>query len=174
MNNGYQDICDRIAEEPLWWDERAVPRYVEFSPEETANIYCEEALLLEIACQECGRRFQVCMSADRMDSYRWALNGEVGKAMEEDRPINKDAIMDVMPDATLAESVRSDAIHYGDPPNVGCCAAGATMNSVPIRVLEFWSQEKPEGSKFREWTRHPELEVEIHADWAVDWDRTPR
>ena len=39
---------------------------------------------------------------------------------------------------TLSERIRDMTIAYGDPPNIGCCPAGPTMNSVPRRVLEYW------------------------------------
>lgn len=32
-------------------------------------------------------------------------------------------------------------IHYGDPPNVWCCAAGNTMNSEHVRVIERWRRD---------------------------------
>lgn len=59
-------------------------------------------------------------------------------------------------------SERIDTLHYGDPPNVGCCAAGPTMNSEPIRVLEFWRLVD-----FK-WERVPELEVDLTAPWKPD------
>jgi len=34
--------------------------------------------------------------------------------------------------------------HYGDPPNIDCCAAGPTMNVELIRVIEHWKQDKHE------------------------------
>lgn len=43
-------------------------------------------------------------------------------------------------------------IFYGDPPNVGCCPAGATMSSVSLHVIEFW-QRGPSG-----WTRNKPYE----------------
>lgn len=63
-------------------------------------------------------------------------------------------------------SERIDTLHYGDPPNVGCCAAGATMNSVPIRVLQFWRRGKPKVSDWV-WERVPELEVDLTAPWEA-------
>jgi hypothetical protein len=60
-------------------------------------------------------------------------------------------------DGSLAGAVEADTIHYGDPPNAGCCAAGPTMNSVPLRVLEFWAQGGPGPQRF-DWIRRPKLE----------------
>ena len=113
MNHHYKDIRDRIAEEPEWFDEHAVPRYGAFSPKESANIYAKQVALVLIACQNCGRRFKVCFSACRLVI---ASGGDLWRAITE----------------------RS--IHYGDPPNIECCPAGPTMNSEPIAVLEAWER----------------------------------
>jgi hypothetical protein len=134
MNRYYGDILDKIKEEPLWFDESAVPRYCAFSPNEIADIYAEECVLLLIECQGCRKEFNVVMSFYRMD----AVYGE----------------------KLLSADVSS--LHYGDPPNVDCCAAGPTMNSVPKKVIEFWSR----GGESREWCRIKELEIDIKCDWA--------
>jgi hypothetical protein len=55
--------------------------------------------------------------------------------------------------ASLSEEIAF--IHYGDPPNSGCCPAGATMNCIDLRVLQFWARA---GST---WVRSPELEIEL-------------
>jgi hypothetical protein len=132
MNHHYKDIRDKLGE-PLWWDEYAVPRYCEFAPDETGDIYAREAVLLEIACQDCGTRFKVCMTTPPYTQ----------------RP-------------SLADLVRDDEVHYGDPPNAGCCAAGPTMNSVPLRVLEFWDR-----TVGLDWQRIPDLQREIECEWAT-------
>lgn len=113
MNHHYADIRNLIPTPPLWWDENAVPRYCTFTPAETANIYAEQVVLLRVRCQSCGRPFDVCMSWSALDSVRNRVT-------------------------PLDEQIREKSIHYGDPPNVECCLAGATMNSEPDRVLEFW------------------------------------
>jgi hypothetical protein len=185
MNHDYQDILDLIVEPPRWWDEHAVPRWCEFHPEATANIYADEALLMLIECQDCGHEFHVCMSVSRSDvmmrafdrrSYEaWELLQRAAKrASKADGVlIDLDAVEKIVNDDiasyTLADAVRDGEIHYGDPPNAcpADCAAGATMNSVPKRVVEFWSRDSVEGQKFREWTRHPELEIEVTPEWAT-------
>lgn len=116
MHNKYDDITS-IAGEPKWWDEFAVPRYCEFSPDRVANIYASEVVLLEIACQNCGQRFQAAMSRDSLDIYEHG---------------------------TLAGEVRRNTIHYGDPPNIGCCPAGPTMNCVDLGVNEYWVRRDTE------------------------------
>lgn len=62
MNHHYNDIRSRIQSKPLWFDENAVPRYEPFNCRDRANIYAKEVTLLEIACQNCGHRFDVCMT----------------------------------------------------------------------------------------------------------------
>ena len=136
MNHCYRDILDRIHEPPRWFDEEAVPRYCRFAPSEIANIYASECALLVIECQNCRRPFDVAMSWHRLDER-----------------------------GSLSDRVRNQTIHYGDPPNVECCDSGLAMNSVPVRVLEFW-----ENQRGHDWVRVPLLEAEVRADW----DDTPR
>ncbi|MDQ3933411.1 MAG: hypothetical protein M3340_02130 [Actinomycetota bacterium] len=130
MNHSYADIREKLGE-PQWWDENAVPRYCDFAPERCANIYALEAVLLEIACQDCGTPFLV------------AISRAEGAGM------------------TLEQAVVASEIHYGDPPNAGCCGAGPTMNSVPRRVIEFWVRRR------FEWFRSSDLERTIDCGWAA-------
>jgi hypothetical protein len=44
MYRRYDDILSRIAEEPTWFDEHAVPRYCTFAPDQIANIYAARQL----------------------------------------------------------------------------------------------------------------------------------
>ena len=161
MHNCYRDLYERIPEAPLWFDEVGAPRYVPFSPLHAWNIYAREAVLMDIECQACGHAFSVCMT--------WSSEAPL----------------------SLAAAVREARIHYGDPPNVNCCDAGPTMNSVPKRVREFWNNGRvgyeaamanvpkpPSEAHFREiygkldpltragWDRVPELEIDVVPDWA--------
>lgn len=129
MNPTYDDIRDRIAEPPKWFDENAVPRYCDFHPE-NCDIYATEAILLRIACQNCGREFDVAMTWSNLDGVR-----RLPKLSEQECP------------------------EYSDPPNVECCASGPTMNSIPLRVVEFWQRES------FEWVRRPDLERELDCGW---------
>jgi hypothetical protein len=138
MNTYYADILERIAEPPTWFDEHAVPRFCPFSPRAIANIYADEAVLMRIACQACGREFDVCLSLGINDVVWAALRGEA------------------VHNKTLADLVREGSIHYGDPPNVRCCDAGPTMNSEPMRVLEFWQRLRAAN-----WRRVAALEVTL-------------
>jgi hypothetical protein len=136
MLHHYSDIRDRL-DEPQWWDESGVPRYCDFAVNRTADIYCREACLLLIACQDCGHRFKVCMSA-----------GECAfgpKGLELTR-------------GSLAAAVLDGSLHFGDPPNIDCCPSGPTMNCVDLRVLQFWSRK---ADSHVEWERRPELEVDL-------------
>jgi hypothetical protein len=121
MHEDYDDIRSRISEPPTWFDEHAVPRYCEFSPERCADIYASQACLLLIECQGCGREFRVALS--------WS---------------------DHDPKHALDELIRTVEIHYGDPPNVSCCLSGPSMNSVPRRVLQFWRRTRPEWDRVPE------------------------
>jgi len=142
MHHHYQDIRDRIPEDPKWWDEHAVPRYCEFGPGETADIYASEVALVLIRCQSCDRPFHVCFSWGSMKLGQNEDGTWYGKT-------------------TTPQTVESvEQLHYGDPPNAWCCAAGATMNSTPVKVLEFWRRNRVD------WERVPELEIAIECEWA--------
>ena len=140
MNHHYNDILSRIPEEPIWWDEHAVPRYCEFGPREVANIYADECCLVLITCQGCQKPFKVAFSRDKMQILMHGMS-------------------------SLKDMIENKTLHYGDPPNTGCCS-GTTMNSEPRKVLEYWHYD-PNGSRF-DMVRVPELETYIEPDWVLD------
>lgn len=139
MNHHYEDILNLTKAKPRWFDEHAVPRFCDFGPRLTANIYADEAVLLVVECQNCGQPFRVALS--------WGFA---------DKAIRKTP--------SLTERARDSGLEYGDPPNIRCCPAGPTMNSVPRRVLEFWTRDTP-----GDWIRWPEREGEIRCSW---WDES--
>jgi hypothetical protein len=146
MHTEYDDIRSRIAESPTWFDEYAVPRYGKFHPRQLANIYAREGVLVEIVCQGCGHKFDVALSIlnlshDALTDYALDKKGE--------------------PIKTIADLIRAHRIHYGDPPNVRCCAAGPTMNSIPKRIIEYWKRDVP-----GDWERLPDLEIDLNDGWA--------
>ena len=57
----------------------------------------------------------------------------------------------------LSRRISDHSIHYGDPPNAGCCPDGAAMNSEPQRIIEFWTRERAE------WERQPKWEDALPA-----------
>lgn len=63
MHEGYEDITSRIVEAPTWYDQNGTPRYGKFHPNRCPNIYSDVVVLMEIACQSCGKRFSVEMHA---------------------------------------------------------------------------------------------------------------
>lgn len=129
----YRDIIDKCGP-PLWWDECGVPRYCEFGPNEGNDIYAEQIALVRIRCQDCGTEFDVAMSYNLMDKVRFGMEYP-----------------------TLEDQIKDGSIHYGDPPNNNCCAAGYTMNSEPVKVLQFWDRGMDE-------KRRPELEIVLDDD----------
>jgi hypothetical protein len=78
---------------------------------------------------------------------------------------------------SLATDIRKRTLYYGDPPNIGCCAAGPVMSVVELKVLKYWRRELGQ-----EWARDSSLEVGVvanhladqprYADYA-DWDGNP-
>lgn len=147
MHRHYDDILQATETEPLWFDEAAVPRFCDFSPSKLANIYADECALVRITCQSCKKPFLVAFS----DSLGSRVMRQVGRGERE------------LP-ASLAEEITAMTLHYGDPPNMRCCPAGPTMNSVPRRVLEYWRSEQAGA-----WQRNAELEIDIVPDW---WDES--
>jgi hypothetical protein len=131
MNHHYKDIRDKLGP-PRWFDEAAVPRYCEFSPHVTHNIYAREVALVKIACQSCGHIFQVAMS--------WPSN------------------FLLQPEDSLEKRVEESSLWYVDPPNVECCPAGPTMTSITHRVLQFWRHS----FRADKWSRVPELERDMY------------
>lgn len=138
MHHHYSDILSRIPEPPHWWDEHAVPRWGPFAPDATANIYADEVALVEIACQNCGTRFRVAFT----DSRGGRMTRQIQRGGQ-------------VPELTLADVIRSGQLHYGDPPNAGCCPAGPTMNCDDLRVLEYWRRPN------WDWERDPSLELAL-------------
>ena len=59
------------------------------------------------------------------------------------------------PMPTLADGIRNKTLHYGDPPNIECCAAGPTMNCNDHKVLQYWKRED------LEWVRGKTLEIDF-------------
>jgi len=133
MHCYYKDILSRFDGPPEWWDENAVPRFCPFRPEHVANIYAREVALVEIACQNCGRRFDVAFSW-----HSWA------------------GVIKDPPERISKRIERRCGIEYGDPPNARCCPAGPTMTSDTIRVLQFWRRDGG-----CDWQRDKGLEIEL-------------
>lgn len=116
MRHHYNDIRRHIAQDPKWFDEHGAPRYDDFEPSLSANIYATQVVLLRVHCQNCDHPFDACMSWSHYD----AITGGCKIGLE--------------------EQVRDHSIHYGDPPNIECCPSGVSMNSVPRQVLQFWKR----------------------------------
>ncbi len=110
MFTEYSDILGKIAEPPRWWDENRVPRYVDFAPQYIADIYSDEAALIEIACFGCLTIYKLACSM---------LHFEAGERAG----------------LPVAEAIRRGDLLMSDPPNPGCCLAcwnigpGATRNT---------------------------------------------
>jgi len=157
VHHYYDDILSRIAEEPVWFDEHAVPRYREFAPSKVANAYADEAALVEVTCQGCGRPFRVAFAARAPATF-----------FQEDWPAGP-----------IGRAIGKKTLHYGDPPNIWCCHAGPSENSEPRKVIQYWRQGDPkyvrvEGALRRitdprayfTWTRYPSFEIDIRPDWV--------
>ena len=137
MLPSYDDIKSRIPEEPKWYDDNGVPRYGDFTPNNVPNIYAEEAMLMEISCQDCGERFLVALQTAGMMDKLWnpkarSLSERIDEYLKE-------------------KEHNGFPFHYGDPPIHGC--VGDTMNCEDHRIVEFWQR------KDYEWVRVPRYEI---------------
>lgn len=124
----YLDIIEK-AGSPLWYDENGVPRYVEFHPNLCVMTSAEEAFLVEVVCQGCGTVFRVALT--------WK---------NEERCIAGH----VLPPPDRLTKTGGSGLHYGDPPNVGCCVAGPTMSSDFHRIIEAWVRS---GGQYSQWIK---------------------
>jgi hypothetical protein len=133
MTQSYADLLAIAGREPLWWDEVGVPRFVPFEPSLCNNIYAEEAALLLIECAACHRRLKVAVTWDHIHKSFRGLT-------------------------SLSDQIERGTIHYGDAPcwRLGeSQCAGTTMNSNPLRVVEYWKR------CFGTWMRNSALEIAI-------------
>jgi hypothetical protein len=94
--------------------------------------------LLLIECQACREEFRVAMSY-------YGLIDVIKK------------------NASLSDRIKNGSIHDGDPPNY-CCAAGPSMNSIPVCVLEFWRKDS------FDFQRDTKLEIPLTPFWEKDFD----
>lgn len=145
MTSGYEDILALASGEakfktPQWWDENGCPRFATHAPHYCPNIYANEVVLLEIACQQCETHQLVQMCTSSMDEARARLMRR--------------------PFVSLATRVSNGSIHYGDPPHHDddrgeFCHAGCTMNCYDLAVIEFWRRVS------FDWERVKELEIAL-------------
>lgn len=143
MHNSYDDILEAAGgRQPDWWDENGVPRFGEHHPDKCPDIYAGEVALVEIGCQGCKRLFRVQMSGNGAFTFIYSRD--------------KNALFEKHP---LRKRIENKALHYGDPPNVDCCGAGATMNCEDYRVLEYWV--RGDSPVNWDWRRDHTLEVDL-------------
>jgi hypothetical protein len=133
MHPSYDDI-KKLAGEPMWYSEGGVPRYDDFHPK-LCSVYNTYVALVQIACQACQREFSAASCVDMLDMVQIKLE----MPRQQERP-EQDA-WDLI-----------GSFHYGDPPRHAC--VGDSMNSVPLRVLQFWKREI-----LHDWKRDESLEL---------------
>jgi hypothetical protein len=138
MHTQYLDIMSRIKENPIWFDEHAVPRFDDFHPTALANIYAKQCALALVACQICNRKFRVALSCTAVTPSPTAPGRPMGRKID--------------------ELIQTRKISYGDPPNVGCCPGGPSSTSDMIEILEFWRRDFDTGNS---WGRDESLEGPI-------------
>ena len=142
MHNCYEDILLKLGS-PRWWDQNAVPRYCDFSPDEIPNIYATEVIYFLIQCQNCGEPFRVQMSTSGYSN----VSGEY-------------KMFTYMND-------NLKYLHYGDPPNNKCCGMGSSMNCDDIEIMEFWVKNRDTDYL---WERKHEYEIRLdnYENYEVD------
>lgn len=123
MKPNYRDIIKK-AGVPRWFDENGVPRYVDFHPSLCVMAGAQESFLVEVRCQGCGTAFPVALTWKRdCSAYGHIL-----------RPQDK------------LTQTGGNNLHYGAPPNVGCCDADPTMSSDFHCIVEAWIRSAGPGS----------------------------
>jgi hypothetical protein len=118
MHACYEDIlelAEQLGREPLWWDDNGVPRFAVHHPRHAADIYAEEAALVLICCQDCGRELEVQMT----------------------RMLGRPLLSVLVAARTLH---YGDPPSHADTEGT-FCRAGCTMNCHDLRVLEFWRRD---------------------------------
>lgn len=149
MNPDYSDIIEAVGRQPLWFYGDGVPRYRPFHPQE-CGVYDNLALLVEIACQGCGKRVLV--------GEGWTKWGET-----KDFDTQKFGYAE----RTLRE--LAEGYHYGDPPAHGC--GGDSMNCIDLRIVEAWERGRNWNNGL-DWQRRPEIEeIDILPEWVEEWRR---
>ena len=149
MFPNYNDITSRISESPTWYTTNGVPRYGDFKPREV-SIYARYSTLMEIGCQDCGKRFligedydgedilEVLVDMTKITGFKWEPKEDhmwvsfkhaiYAPRFEGETETNQYKSL------TLQEIVEGWG--FGDPPNHGCI--GDTMGSVEIRSVQAW------------------------------------
>jgi hypothetical protein len=153
MHHDYSDITNLTEAKPKWHDENGVPRYCDFHPDRVANIYAGEAALALVECQGCRTKFHVAFSEVNQKHLLWDESQKFRIAF-------------------LSDLILNQNLKYGDPPNTRCCAAGPTMSSIPIAVLEYWIKPYIRlecGSQIKDlslmnWKREDKFEVRLSKD----------
>ncbi len=142
MNRAYDDLLSLTDSKPTFYQKDGVPRWAPFHPGQSTGVYAEEAATLEVSCQSCDARFHVLIERRSHDHG-----------------------------PTIAQRIEDRSLHYGDPPNVGCCISGPSMNSEPVSILGYWRRERFEWIRdetlqipFRRWSDPMTQEARLHVE----------
>ena len=162
MLNDYSDITSRIAEPPKWYGELGEPRYCDFNPW-ACGVYADEVALLLIACQACGREFNVSIEFNLTQAQLRAYREGRSQGPVETLGERLSAIRDI--DTSVKHGFWDvPHLNYGDPPRHDCI--GDTMSSDTLAVVEFHRRPRSD------FERVPELEFRLpvfsYDDWGDD------
>lgn len=181
MNIAFKDILNLTKKKPKWYDYRGVPRFCKFTPDSFSNLYANTVALIEVACQNCGKKYKVAVgySAHESSLSNRALINALGQLPRNQNPYFDDAVLfRLAPSFKLSKAnaalknkfnkllnkhfhlkypskTKANDFHYGDPP--ACCGTGDCMNVENIRVLEFWERKNTRLSAG--WKRNKKYEI---------------
>jgi len=128
----YQDITSKLGE-PQWYDEYKVPRYSEFTPNQIAEIYADEAALVLAQCEHCHKQFKIAFSSDLLESMSAPYNA-------------------------LKNHILKNDMYCGSPPNDTCFDPAAfPYGLMPIKVPEYWCISP----QTKQWERDSTYEVPL-------------
>ena len=137
MHRQYNDIINRIASPPIWWQEAGVPRYDQFDPHISAGVYANEAAFAEIACQVCETTFLVLIETPAADR------------------------------SIAAKITSQTLEYGDPPNVACACGGSASTSSIMIRVVEYWARADQKyvqdgiviDNRFYQWVRDKSLEI---------------
>lgn len=160
MHHHFDDITDKLGT-PKWFDRNGFPRYCDFDPDKTSNIYADVVFLVEIACQDCLHKMDVAISLSTHhlcldDCFKNKWN-DIAK--EKNIDYGKLIFSHHWDDFFRKFSVEEflNLLHYGDPPRHGCLGAGETMNCYDVKIKQCWIKNR---DTF-EFERHNEFEITL-------------
>lgn len=177
MKTDYSEITNKLGE-PLWWDEKGVPRYEPFENHYQCGVYNKAVAYLRIECQNCRKSFFVTS----VIAYNAGFSQFVQKRLERIKNLLSEemvshenlqkAFNEHEEDFYQIERPKLNNVgdfYYKDPPNHGCI--GDTMGSIEREVLQYWEPDLTTTKDSTENNLGNPIDIKVISD---DWIRSPK